>query len=95
MSDGEVTSSVSTVFECPSCKARSMGVVDCRPYDLFSLTAIKRRRKCLSCNHRITTFEVTQDQLGVVSDRRDFLFVRNRLEEAIGRLNMMDNSVEE
>ena len=40
---------------CPSCRADDTKVVDSRVAEEGS--AIRRRRECLSCTHRFTTFE--------------------------------------
>jgi len=45
---------VVSVF-CPSCRADDTKVVDSRVAE--EGTAIRRRRQCLSCAHRFTTFE--------------------------------------
>ncbi|HMJ78010.1 MAG TPA: ATP cone domain-containing protein, partial [Iamia sp.] len=42
-------------MRCPDCSAPDDKVVDSRASD--DGTAIRRRRECLSCGHRFTTFE--------------------------------------
>ena len=42
-------------MRCPSCRADDSKVVDSRVAE--DGTAIRRRRQCLSCAHRFTTFE--------------------------------------
>lgn len=42
-------------MECPSCHADESRVVDSRVAE--EGTAIRRRRQCLGCSHRFTTFE--------------------------------------
>ena len=42
-------------MECPSCGHQESKVVDSRPYD--GNKAIKRRRECLACGYRFSTFE--------------------------------------
>ena len=41
--------------QCPSCRADDTKVVDSRVAE--ESTAIRRRRECLTCAHRFTTFE--------------------------------------
>lgn len=41
-------------MQCPKCKIDNVKVVDSRP---FHECAIRRRRLCLSCSHRFTTYE--------------------------------------
>ena len=43
---------------CPKCKFEDSKVVDSRP--LNSDSSIRRRRECLSCNFRFTTYEYIQ-----------------------------------
>lgn len=38
---------------CPSCKKSDSKVLDSRDEDIF----VRRRRECLKCKHRFTTFE--------------------------------------
>ncbi len=40
---------------CPECGSGMMGVLDSRVH----AGSVRRRRKCMSCNFRITTYEVT------------------------------------
>ena len=42
-------------MKCPVCGYLESKVIDSRPTDNFS---IRRRRECLSCNKRFTTYEV-------------------------------------
>jgi transcriptional repressor NrdR len=44
-----------TVMRCPVCASSRGRVVDSRTAD--DGAAIRRRRECLTCNHRFTTFE--------------------------------------
>ena len=45
-------------MRCPSCGFQESKVVDSRPVDDGS--AIRRRRECLSCGARFTTYERTE-----------------------------------
>ena len=42
-------------MRCPSCGHEESKVVDSRPTDDF--TSIRRRRKCIACGYRFTTYE--------------------------------------
>ena len=42
-------------MRCPSCGHTESKVVDSRPSDDY--TTIRRRRECLGCKHRFTTYE--------------------------------------
>ena len=48
-------------MECPLCGGINNGVIDSRPTK--EGTAIRRRRRCLSCTGRFTTYESTAEQL--------------------------------
>lgn len=47
--------SILATVRCPTCRADDTKVVDSRVAE--ESTAIRRRRQCLSCSHRFTTFE--------------------------------------
>lgn len=66
-------------MRCPACGHQEDKVVDSRPHQ--EGRAIRRRRECLSCAHRFTTFEyVEQGSLTVIkSDGRREPFDRNKL----------------
>ena len=55
-------------MRCPWCKAEEDRVVDSRPAE--GGAAIRRRRECLSCERRYTTFERVE-QVGLVVLKRD------------------------
>jgi transcriptional repressor NrdR len=55
-------------MRCPWCGHAEDKVVDSRPADRE--TAIRRRRQCLSCGRRFTTFE-RLEQLGITVVKRD------------------------
>jgi transcriptional repressor NrdR len=46
-------------MKCPSCGHTESKVLDSRPADDF--TSIRRRRECLSCQKRFTTYERTEE----------------------------------
>jgi hypothetical protein len=55
-------------MECPFCGKIDNGVIDSRPTK--EGTAIRRRRKCLACAGRFTTYESTPEQLLLLLMRR-------------------------
>lgn len=69
-------------MRCPNCKAESQ-VIDTREAD----NSIRRRRACLHCNHRFTTYErVEIPKLMVIKrDGRRESFSREKLTEGIGK----------
>jgi transcriptional regulator NrdR family protein len=46
---------------CPNCGSPQVRVVDSRPVDQG--TSVRRRRLCMKCAHKWTTFEIDADQL--------------------------------
>jgi transcriptional repressor NrdR len=52
---------------CPYCRANDDKVVDSRVAD--EATAIRRRRECLACGRRYTTYERVEDVAVVVAKR--------------------------
>jgi transcriptional repressor NrdR len=57
-----------TIMRCPWCSADEDRVVDSRPAD--SGAAIRRRRECLRCGRRFTTYE-RAEEAGLLVRKRD------------------------
>lgn len=55
-------------MRCPFCSWKESKVVDSRPAE--EGTTIRRRRECLSCNKRFTTYEI-MERLPIVVIKRD------------------------
>ena len=66
-------------MKCPSCGSEDIKVVDSRPVD--ENNSIRRRRECLSCQTRFTTYEVIDAFQPVVvkKDGTKELFVKNKM----------------
>ena len=64
-------------MECPFCNENDNEVIDSRL--MKEETAIRRRRRCLVCSGRFTTYESTEDQLLLLLLKRH---ARQRLEKA-------------
>jgi len=66
-------------MKCPRCGAEEDRVVDSRPAQEGA--AVRRRRECLSCNERFTTYEyVEQTPLSIIKvDSRREPFERQKL----------------
>jgi transcriptional repressor NrdR len=58
------------IMRCPWCHAENDKVVDSRPAEGGS--AIRRRRECLTCSRRFTTFE-RAEEVGLIVVKRDGL----------------------
>ena len=57
-----------TTMKCPFCGYTESKVIDSRPADGF--TTIRRRRECLSCQKRFTTYE-TIERMPLIVVKRD------------------------
>ncbi len=66
-------------MRCPSCGYSDSKVVDSRPSE--DASTIRRRRECLSCGHRFTTYERLGDSPLIVikSDGSSQAYDRNKL----------------
>ena len=51
-------------MRCPKCGFEDSSVVDSRPTD--DISSIRRRRECLKCKHRFTTYERMEEKPIVV-----------------------------
>ena len=72
-------------MKCPQCLKDCSKVIESR--DAADGDAIRRRRECLDCNHRYTTYErVERPNLAVIKkDGTRELFDRNKLFAAVHR----------
>ena len=66
-------------MKCPNCGYTESKVIDSRPTDEY--TSIRRRRECLSCQHRFTTYEIvdTIPLMVLKKDGSTQMFDRNKL----------------
>ena len=69
-------------MQCPFCRKGETKVVDSRTSDNF---AVRRRRECLSCNRRFTTYErIEESPLKVIKkDGTRLPFDRDRIRRGI------------
>jgi transcriptional repressor NrdR len=72
-------------MRCPFCESFNDQVIDSRPQENSS--AVRRRRECLDCHKRFTTYErLDESPLMVVkSDQRRETFDRKKLWEGVAR----------
>src|SRR5258706_8698788 len=72
-------------MKCPHCNHPEDHVIDSRPVDSANL--IRRRRECLSCHKRFTTYERCEAMPLIVikSDNRREPFSREKLKEGLAR----------
>lgn len=72
-------------MKCPNCNDQDSKVIESR--EAAESGAIRRRRECLKCSHRYTTYErVERPNLAIVKkDSSRELFDRNKLFAAIHR----------
>lgn len=71
-------------MRCPKCGNAGTRVIDSRMQE--ATNTIKRRRECLSCSYRFTTFERCEDPIEVIkSDGTTQPFDRNKLLAGLSR----------
>lgn len=82
-------------FTCEACgtetSRNTSRVNDSRPMEIMGIETIRRRRRCLSCDNRFTTYEVRDIDLmrlqqAGISSRTASIILRKALEKAIADL---------
>lgn len=78
-------------MHCPNCSSESLAVIDSRPSgDAFGLgvEAVRRRRKCLDCGARITTYELPEKILNMMieTEASGAFQALSDIEEVLNRL---------
>jgi len=73
------------ILKCPFCGNSEGRVIDSRPVEGSSV--VRRRRECLACKKRFTTFERIESMplMVIKKDKRLEVFDRNKLQEGILR----------
>jgi transcriptional repressor NrdR len=76
---------VKVIMRCPFCNGFNDQVIDSRPLDHAS--AIRRRRECLECHKRYTTYERLEETplMVIKSDQRREPYNRKKLLEGVMR----------
>ena len=71
------------IVKCPFCQSNLSKVVDKRSVD--SRGEIRRRRECLKCDNRFTTFETLAkvEILVIKKDGRKEVYIREKLEKGL------------
>jgi|SRR5579859_2274817 len=59
---------VSYAHRCPACGGPRVRITDSRPLATGSAPIVRRRRKCLACPHRWSTYEVPADAYHAMQD---------------------------
>lgn len=80
----------SRAYPCPRCEG-VMRVVDSRPTKFMDEKTIRRRRACGNCNHRFSTYEISEDNL-IARLRRDEL-VRSASDSTISAMVEMTDKL--
>jgi len=86
-------------MQCPKCDCVHTKVIDSRSIETGKVT--RRRRKCISCEARFTTFERIEitDLIIRKSDNTSELYSREKLERGIwiscGKLNITRKDIDE
>ncbi len=83
-------------MQCPKCKSEDSRVVESRD----AVSAVRRRRECLSCGVRFTTYErIERPNLAVIkSDGRKVLFdsrkLFNSVQRSVGKILSSETDVD-
>ena len=90
-------------MKCPFCGYSESKVIDSRPTD--ENERIRRRRECLQCQKRFTTYEIIEDVpiIVVKKDKSREVFDRNKLTKGMLRacekrpvtIQVIDNAIDE
>ena len=59
-------------MKCPFCNSEQVAVIDSRPVE--TKNAIRRRRECLNCGKRFTTFEHYIEKQEKITDKFNLYF---------------------
>ena len=80
-------------MRCPYCHSTNNKVIDSRPSR--EANAIRRRRECLHCQRRFTTYEQVEESMPLVvkKDGRREHFQRSKLYEGITKACKSDTRV--
>ncbi len=57
---------MSNAIQCPECLKAATRVIDSRPN--YNRSSIARRRECVFCNYRWTTYEIDADRLDMLEE---------------------------
>ena len=78
----------SAIMRCPKCNSQHDKVIDSR--QSRDSSSIRRRRECLKCGYRFTTYEeIERSDLRVIKrDRTHEPFDRRKLASAIGKVTV-------
>ena len=76
-------------MKCPECfSVNNSKVLDSRPCYKTNLTYIRRRRECLSCEFRFSTYEILAEDLSFL--RGTIRKLRSNIESIIDLTNLME-----
>lgn len=56
-------------MRCPMCNAYGLAIAASRPYE----GTIRRRRKCLNCGYRFTTYEISEEEYRKVENNKAYI----------------------
>jgi transcriptional regulator NrdR family protein len=71
-------------MKCPKCNALGLAAADSRPYN----GTIRRRRKCLNCGYRFSTFEIIEEDYRKMKDTEaELAYVLSYLEVFLEKVN--------
>lgn len=74
-------------MKCPNCESKNITVVDSRPVECDDRNETRRRRHCVKCNHRFTTYERVAEEIG---DTESFDQRLTRLENRVDAVSRVE-----
>lgn len=61
------------LYRCPHCGDQAVKVVDSRPLEAGAEPVVRRRRVCSSCEHRWSTYEITDAAYAAICNSASLL----------------------
>jgi transcriptional regulator NrdR family protein len=75
-------------IHCPHCSNGITEVIDSRPSHIGIHEAVRRRRRCRSCDYRFSTFEIPEATfLEMKSDRQKIISAQAKLGKVLANLS--------
>lgn len=75
------------IRQCPNCGEYNVKVIDCRETEDGTF---RRRRECLDCGHRFTTFEVNKE---IFKGRQNIDSLLEQLDAKLEEVNFLRNKL--
>ena len=74
-------------MKCSGC-GNEARVTDSRPTQLYGVECIRRRRICKHCKARVTTYELTPEQIASMKSEAMQIAAKGAIEDAVSRIGV-------